>query len=47
MERVELEVVLYEKEELSHNMFAEMDWEIDSIMREIERPAVALLSAGK
>ena len=42
-----IEVAVYDKEHLSHDMFAAMDWERDSIMREIERPAVAMLPEGK
>lgn len=38
-----IEIVCYEREHLSHNMFAQMDWERDSIMREIDRPAVLQL----
>lgn len=39
-----IEIVYYEREHLSHNMFAKMDWEIDSVMREIEKPQVPLLA---
>lgn len=42
-----IEVAVYDKECLSHDMFAAMDWERDSIMREIERPAVAMLTESK
>lgn len=42
-----IEIVYYEREHLSHNMFAQMDWERDSIMREIERTAVPQLTDGK
>lgn len=42
-----IEVAIYEREHLSHNMFAKMDWERDSIMREIDRPAVPMLESGK
>lgn len=45
--KYDFEQVIYEREHLSHNMFAQMDWEIDSIMREIEEPAVPLLTDGK
>lgn len=45
--KIVIEVVMYEKEHLSHDMFADMDWERDSIMREIERPVVAMLPEGK
>lgn len=41
-----IEIACYEREHLSHNMFAQIDWEIDSIMREIEEPAVPLLEAA-
>lgn len=47
MKKKYVEVAIYGKEHLCHDMFAEMDWERDSIMREIERPAVALLTDGK
>ena len=30
-----IEFACYEREHLSHDMFAAMDWEIDSIMREL------------
>lgn len=40
-----IEIVFYEREHLSHNMFAQIDRERDSIMREIDRPAVPLLAA--
>lgn len=40
-----IEMACYEREHLSHDMFAAMDWERDSIMREIDRPAVPLLAA--
>ena len=42
-----IEIACYEREHLSHNMFAQMDWERDSIMREIDRPAVMQLPAAK
>lgn len=32
----DFEQVIYEREHLTHNMFAKMDWDIDSIMRELE-----------
>ena len=41
-----IEIACYEREHLSHNMFAQMDWERDSIMREIDRPAVPQLTAS-
>lgn len=44
--KYDFEQVIYEREHLSHNMFAQMDWERDSIMREIEEPAVPLLAAA-
>jgi hypothetical protein len=31
-----VEISCYEREHLSHDMFAAMDWEIDSIMRELD-----------
>ena len=31
-----VEIAWYEREHLSHDMFAAMDWEIDSIMRELD-----------
>ena len=31
-----IEIACYEREHLSHDMFAAMDWEIDSIMRELD-----------
>lgn len=31
-----VEIACYEREHLSHDMFAAMDWEIDSIMRELD-----------
>lgn len=43
--KYDFEQVIYEREHLSHDMFAAMDWERDSIMREIDRPAVPLLAA--
>ena len=43
----EVEIAIYEKEHLCHDMFAAMDWERDSIMREIESPSVALLTDGR
>lgn len=42
-----IEVAIYEREHMSHNMFAQMDWDRDSIMREIDRPAVPMLESGK
>lgn len=42
-----IEITCYEREHLSHDMFAAMDWERDSIMREIDRPAVPQLMASK
>ncbi len=42
-----IEIACYEREHLSHDMFAAMDWERDSIMREIDRPAVPKLTNGK
>ena len=45
--KYDFEQVIYEREHLSHDMFAAMDWERDSIMREIDRPAVPLLAAAK
>lgn len=30
-----VEIACYEREHLSHDMFAAIDWEIDSIMREL------------
>lgn len=42
-----IEIACYEREHLSHDMFAAMDWERDSIMREIDRPAVPQLTASK
>ena len=42
-----IEIACYEREHLSHDMFAAMDWERDSVMREIDRPAVPLLAAAK
>lgn len=30
-----VEIACYEREHLSHDMFAAMDWEIDSIMHEL------------
>lgn len=41
--KYDFEQVIYEREHLSHDMFAQMDWERDSIMREIDRPAVPQL----
>lgn len=35
-ERNYVEIACYERENLSHDMFAAMDWEIDSIMRELD-----------
>lgn len=31
-----IEIACYEREHLSHDMFAVMDWEMDSIMRELD-----------
>ncbi len=42
-----IEIACYEREHLSHDMFAAMDWERDSIMREIDRPVVPQLMASK
>lgn len=39
-----IEIACYEREHLSHDMFAKMDWEIDSVMREIEKPQVQMLA---
>ena len=36
MEKNTVEIACYEHEHLSHNMFAVMDWEADSIMRELD-----------
>lgn len=36
MDNKTVEIACYEKEHLSHDMFAQMDWEIDSVMRELE-----------
>ena len=35
-ERNYVEIACYEREHLSHDMFAAMDCEIDSIMRELD-----------
>lgn len=44
--KYDFEQVIYEREHLSHDMFAAMDWELDSIMREIDRPAVPQLQTA-
>ena len=31
-----VEIACYEREHLPHDMFAAMDWEMDSIMRELD-----------
>lgn len=36
MDNNTIEIACYEHEHLTHNMFAKMDWDIDSIMRELE-----------
>ena len=36
MDNNAIEIACYEREHLTHNMFAKMDWDIDSIMRELE-----------
>ena len=41
-----IEIACYEREHLSHNMFAKMDWERDSIMRELDGAAVPQLPAA-
>lgn len=46
MEKKILEVAIYEHEHLSHDMFAAMDWERDSIMRELDSAAVPQLAAA-
>ena len=42
-----IEMAVYDREHLSHNMFAQMDWERDSIMRELDGAAVPQLPAAK
>lgn len=46
MEKNVIEIACYEREHLSHNMFAKMDWERDSIMRELDGAAVPRLPAS-
>lgn len=46
MEKKILEVAIYEREHLSHDMFAAMDWERDSIMRELDSAAVPQLTSA-
>ena len=41
-----IEMAVYEREHLSHNMFSQMDWERDSIMRELDGAAVPQLPAA-
>lgn len=42
-----IEMAVYEREHLSHNMFQQMDWERDSIMRELDSAAVPQLPEAK
>ena len=35
-ERNYVEIACYEREHLSHDMFAAMDWEIDSVIRDLD-----------
>ena len=42
-----IEMAVYDREHLSHNMFSKMDWEIDSIMRELDGAAVPQLCASR
>lgn len=41
-----IEMAVYDREHLSHNMFSKMDWERDSIMRELDGAAVPQLPAA-
>lgn len=41
-----IEMAVYDREHLSHNMFSQMDWERDSIMRELDGAAVPQLPAA-
>lgn len=40
-----IEIACYERENLSHNMFAKMDRERDSVMRELDGASVPQLPA--
>ena len=44
--KYDFEQVIYEREHLSHNMFSKMDWERDSIIRELDGAAVPQLPAA-